>query len=178
MDVRFGITAILNSIFFLFFTPQPSPREWSWNLVVSSTLLHQFSILELAFLLLVVMLLLLFLFTSAEVPLNLDAIRIRLRVGDFSIALTISLVASLFLPPSLFWPVHILFVFSSPWHGMFFHLFKHFLGWFSAALRSVPTYFIIITQNEESSNSAPLQDDIELGLVHEQQNSASGAGMV
>ncbi|WRX16111.1 hypothetical protein QQP08_008598 [Theobroma cacao] len=171
MDLRYGIPPILNLIFFFCLTSQTSPREWSWNLVVSSTLVHQFSILELAFLLLVLMLLILYLFTSAEVPLNLNAIRIRLRVGDFSIALTTSLVASLFFPPSLFWPVHILFVFSSPWHGMFFDLFKHFLGWFSAALRSVPTYFIIITQNEESSTSAPLQDDVELGLTPGQQNS-------
>ncbi|WRX16116.1 hypothetical protein QQP08_008603 [Theobroma cacao] len=91
MDLRYGIPPLLNLIFFFFFTSQPSPREWSWNLVVSSTLVHQFSILELAFLLLVVMLLLLFLFTSAEVPLNVNAIRIRLRVGDFSIAFTTSL---------------------------------------------------------------------------------------
>ncbi|EOY01797.1 Uncharacterized protein TCM_011612 [Theobroma cacao] len=170
MDLRYGVPPILNLMFLLFFSTQPGPGMWNSNLNISSILVHQFSFLELAFLFLAVMFLLLFLFTSVEVPLILQPIRFRLGAGVFSIALTVSLVASLFFPPSLFWPVYLLVVLFSPWHGMFFDLFKHFLGWFSGALQSVPTYFITITQNEESSTSAPLQDDVELGLTHGQQN--------
>ncbi|WRX15255.1 hypothetical protein QQP08_007742 [Theobroma cacao] len=171
MDLRFGVPAVLNLTFLLFFSTQPGSEMWDWNLIISIILVHQFSFLELAFLVICVMFLLLFLFTSAEVPLILHPIRFRRSAGAFSIGLTISLVASIFFPPSLFWPVYLLVVVFSPWQGMFFDLFKHFLGWFSGTLQSVPTYFITITQNEESSTSAPLQVDLEPGLAHGQQNS-------
>ncbi|WRX16109.1 hypothetical protein QQP08_008596 [Theobroma cacao] len=124
MDLRYGVPRVLNLFFLMFFSTQPSSGIWDWNLIISSILLHQFSFLELAFLLPALMLLLLFLFTSAEVPLILHPIRFRLSAGG--------------------------------------------------ALQSVPTYSITITQNEESSTLAPLQDDVGHGthtITHGQQNS-------
>ncbi|WRX13563.1 hypothetical protein QQP08_006050 [Theobroma cacao] len=67
----------------------------------------------------------------------------------------------------------LLFLFTSVEVPLILHPIRFRLGaggWFSGALQSVPTYFITITQNEESSTSAPLQDDVELGLTHGQQN--------
>ncbi|WRX16115.1 hypothetical protein QQP08_008602 [Theobroma cacao] len=138
MDLRYGVPPVLNLIFLLFFSTQSGSGMWDWNLIISSIFVLQFSFLELAFLLLTLMFLLLFLFTSAHLPIILNPVRIHLRAGDFSIALTTSLVASLFFPPSLFWPLHLLIVFSSPCHYMFFHFFKHFLGWFSAHFNQFP----------------------------------------
>ncbi|XVE91563.1 hypothetical protein REPUB_Repub01dG0020500 [Reevesia pubescens] len=167
MDLRLWFPPILNLVLSLFLSP------WNWNLVVSSIFVKQFSILELALLLfLTILFLLLFLFTSIEVPVNLNPI--RFRSGAFSIALTTSLLASIFFPPSLFWTVHLLIIFLSPWHSMLFALFKHFSRLFSRALQLLPTFSImIITQNEQSSDSSsPLQNDIELGLQdQDQQNS-------
>ncbi|XVF85870.1 hypothetical protein PTKIN_Ptkin17bG0152700 [Pterospermum kingtungense] len=124
------------------------------------------------------MFLLLFLFVSAQLeliqhPLTLQY-RIRLRItGGFSIAFTSSFLASLFFPPPLFLYVYLLIVFSSPWHGLFFEIFKQILGWFSGVLQSTPIYEItIITVNHEGPNRVPLQEDEELGAMQQQNHQA------
>ncbi|KAH1031393.1 hypothetical protein J1N35_043567 [Gossypium stocksii] len=121
--------------------------------------------MQLPFLLLALLFLLLFLFTSAHLLLNLNPI--RFRTGDFSIAVTASLLASLFFPPSLFFPFHFFILLSSPFHGLLFDLFKHLFRWF---LHSLPTYSItIFIQNQETSSSpSPLQVDIEVGRIDDQ----------
>ncbi|OMO71920.1 hypothetical protein COLO4_27948 [Corchorus olitorius] len=137
MDLRYAIPPLLNFVLFLFLSC------WNWNLVASSIFVQQISVLKLAFIIMALMLFLFFLFTSAEIPLNLTPIRLHLRVGHFSIALTASLLASSFLPPSLFW-------------------------WFSSTVESIPSYFIIIaTDHDEETPNAdsapPLEIDVEIG---------------
>ncbi|KAK8549983.1 hypothetical protein V6N13_055540 [Hibiscus sabdariffa] len=124
--------------------------------------------LELLFLVLTVLLLVLFLFTSADLPLNIYPIRLRPR--NFSIAVALLLLASIFCPPSLFWPIHLFVVASYPCHGLLFHLFENLFRWFYGFLRLLPTYSVtIVTPNEGSSSSRPpLPDDIEVGRIQEQ----------
>ncbi|KAK5771175.1 hypothetical protein PVK06_047357 [Gossypium arboreum] len=115
--------------------------------------------MQLPFLLLALLFLLPFLFTSAHLPLNLNPI--RFRTGYFSIAVTASLLAS------LFFPFHFFILLSSPFHGLLFDLFKHLFRWF---IHSLPTYSItIFIQNQETSSSpSPLQVDIEVGRIEDQ----------
>ncbi|OMO93380.1 pentatricopeptide repeat-containing protein [Corchorus capsularis] len=155
MDLRYAIPPILNVMFFFL-------SSWNLNPIVSSILVQQFSLLQLAIIILALMLLiLLFLFTSVEVPLNLTPI--HLRPGHFSIALTTSLLASLFLPPSLFWAVYLLILCLSPWQHIFFLLLKHFFRLFTGALNLIPTYFITIAIQDEESANPGSEFDVELG---------------
>ncbi|XVF03261.1 hypothetical protein REPUB_Repub04eG0246000 [Reevesia pubescens] len=160
MDLRYIIPPAVNLIIFLFVSPL------NGNPMVASLLEQKFSILELAFVILAMMFLLLFLFTSVELPLTLNPI--RFLTGTFSIALTASLLASLFFPPSLFWSLYFFIIISSPWHDMFFYLFKQFFQWFLRALQLLPTYSITRNIDESSNNPAPPRDNIELGVVHDQ----------
>ncbi|KAK8567324.1 hypothetical protein V6N13_105301 [Hibiscus sabdariffa] len=115
---------------------------------------------ELPFLFLVGLFLLVFLSTSVEFPLNLNPISIN----------SISLVASFFFPPSLFWPLHFVIVVSSPCHELFLHVFKHLFSWFHAFLMLLPTYSIgirILTRYEDSSGPPP-SVDIEMGRIRDQ----------
>ncbi|OMO71919.1 hypothetical protein COLO4_27947 [Corchorus olitorius] len=170
MDLRYAIPPILNMILFLFLS--------SWNsrnylvLISSISVVQQFSVLKVAaIIILAVILLLLFLFTSVEIPLILTPIRLRLHVGHFSIALTASFLASLFLPPSLFWAVYLLIVCLTPWHHALFQLLKQLFRWLSGAVKSFPVYLIIIAaahRDEESRNAgptdpSPIEVDVELG---------------
>ncbi|OMO93371.1 pentatricopeptide repeat-containing protein [Corchorus capsularis] len=161
MDLRYAIPPILNLILFFFLS------SWNWNLAISSISVRQFSVLELAFIIIVLMLFQFFLFTSAEIPLNLTPIRLHLRVGHFSVTLTASLLASLFLPPSLFWAVYLIIIFLSPCQKKLFQLVKHIFQSFSSTVESIPSYFITIsTQDEETPNAdsaPPLEVDVEIG---------------
>ncbi|XVF85866.1 hypothetical protein PTKIN_Ptkin17bG0152300 [Pterospermum kingtungense] len=172
MELRYVVPPLLNLIFFLFSIPL------EWNLLLSSFLVHQFSILELAFLIIAIMFLLLFLFASVKLELighpRTRQYDIRLRMsGGFSIAFTSSFLASLFFPPPLFLSVYLLIVSSSPWHGLFFEIFNHILGWFSGVLQSTPIYEItIITVNNEGPNRVPLREDEELGAMQQRNHQA------
>ncbi|XVF85868.1 hypothetical protein PTKIN_Ptkin17bG0152500 [Pterospermum kingtungense] len=116
------------------------------------------------------MFLLLFLFTSIEVELPITPNGISFRIdGGFSIAFTSSFLASIFFPPSIFWAVYLLIVLSSRWHALFFDIFKHFFQSFSGVLPSGTCVVRFITGNEESSGPVLLQEDIELGLIHQQE---------
>ncbi|KAG4165523.1 hypothetical protein ERO13_A13G079466v2 [Gossypium hirsutum] len=115
-----------------------------------SIFVRKFSIVDLPFLFV-----LLFLFISADLPLNLNLI--WFRTGDFSVAVTASLLAS------LFWPFHFFILLGYPCQGLLFDLFKHLFRWFHAFLHSLPTWSFSFTRNEESSSSpSPLHvGDIE-----------------
>ncbi|OMO93382.1 hypothetical protein CCACVL1_06517 [Corchorus capsularis] len=82
-----------------------------------------------------------------------------------------SLLASLFLPPSLFWVVYLLIIFLSPCHLKLFQLLKHFCQLFSSTIETILNYVIIIaTQLDEETPNAgssdpPLQLDVEIGHV-------------
>ncbi|XVF85872.1 hypothetical protein PTKIN_Ptkin17bG0152900 [Pterospermum kingtungense] len=167
MHLRWFLPPVLNLIFFAFLSPLDR------KLLVSSFFAQHVSTLELAVVILAVMFVLLILFTSAELRLTLTAI--RFRTGVFSIAFTASFLVSLFFSPSIFWSVHLLLIFSSPWHAMFFNIFKQILRSFSGDFQLVPaTWIMNITRTDESydegSDSAPPQGDVELGLTHQHEH--------
>ncbi|XVE78269.1 hypothetical protein DITRI_Ditri13aG0131100 [Diplodiscus trichospermus] len=63
---------------------------------------------------------LLFLFFSFELPVTCHPIIVEGR--GFSIALLLSLIASIFLPRSLFWVAFLFIVVTIPFHGEIFDL--------------------------------------------------------
>ncbi|TYG36814.1 hypothetical protein ES288_D13G093700v1 [Gossypium darwinii] len=144
MDLRYCIPPVLTLILSLFLSPSNSDGD-------SLIFVRKYSIIELPFLFVALFFVLPFLFISADLPLNLNLI--WFRTGDFSIAVTASLLASLFFPPSLFWPFHFFILLSYPCHGLLFDLFKHLFRWFHAFLHSLPTWSFSFTRNEESSSS-------------------------
>ncbi|KAG6717931.1 hypothetical protein I3842_04G125400 [Carya illinoinensis] len=113
------------------------------------------------FLLFLVTLILLFLFISVKLPLSPTMQPIRLRVGDFSLPLTLSMLASLIFPPSLFWMVFSIVIIASPWYRLLWNALKSFLCSFYGTLRDIPTLIILCTIQEP----APPQVEIEVELV-------------
>jgi hypothetical protein len=73
--------------------------------------------------------------TSVKLPFTLSVDSLRLRAGDYSGPLTLSLLASLFFPLSLFWFVFPMLLIVSPWYEMI-------LGWFCHTLQAIPALII------------------------------------
>jgi hypothetical protein len=86
---------------------------------------------------------LLFLFISLKLPLTPTVEPLRLKAGDFSAPLTLSLLASLFLPSSLFWDVFPMLVILSPWYEILLDLLRRFIFWFGQTLRAIPDLIVI-----------------------------------
>ncbi|KAI8553880.1 hypothetical protein RHMOL_Rhmol05G0050500 [Rhododendron molle] len=92
LDLRFAVPALLNLILFLLQHLQEKPwlpslpnLNMNWNSWFFA-----------------IVLLITFLITSVKLPLSLTADHIRVRVGDFSFFLAITLFSSIFLPQLLF----------------------------------------------------------------------------
>lgn len=105
-------------------------------------------------------LILLFVCTSVKLPLTVEPI--QLRVGSFSAPLTVSLLASLILPPSLFWVAFSLLTIVSPWYPTLLDLLKRFMCWLSRTLHAFPTFIITcVTQRpQEILEQAPPRVEI------------------
>ncbi|XVF13501.1 hypothetical protein REPUB_Repub08aG0213300 [Reevesia pubescens] len=146
IDLRYMVPPLLNLISLMSLTSQSKPAFPLAGFLVDQP------ISMLAFLLVAVFLMLLFLFFSVELPLTPH--RISLRARGFSIALCVSLVASMLLHPSLFWVAYLFIIITAPWHTKLFHLFIHFFHSFALTLQSFPTVFINITQNHENPDQA------------------------
>jgi hypothetical protein len=112
---------------------------------------------------------LLFLFTSVKLPLTLSVEPIRLRAGHFSSPLTLALLASLFLPSSLFWYIFPILVILSPWYEILLNLLKRFMLWFCHTLQAnIPTLTITcIPQHHQDEHEAIFvpQDEAELEAI-------------
>ncbi|KAG2680103.1 hypothetical protein I3760_11G082700 [Carya illinoinensis] len=107
---------------------------------------------------------LLFLLISVKLPFTLTLERIRLRVGDFSLPLTVSMLASVIFPPTLFWVVFPILIVTSPWFRMVLDMFKSFLRWLYHTLQYIPILIIGCTfQCQKELDAAPAQ--VEIGLV-------------
>ncbi|KAH7853063.1 hypothetical protein Vadar_032739 [Vaccinium darrowii] len=101
----------------------------------------------------------LFLITSIKLPLSVTTPgRIRVRAGDFSFFLAISLLGSVFLPQNLFWFGYAVIICVSPWHRFLSGLFAGFLFWVWNFLPTIPLLIInCFVQNHQAheTNSPP-----------------------
>ncbi|XVE67227.1 hypothetical protein DITRI_Ditri08aG0143100 [Diplodiscus trichospermus] len=154
IDLRYTIPPLLNFILFMFLTSKNQP------LAATFFIDESFSILKFAFLVASILLILLFLFFSVEFPVTPHPISLRAR--GFSVALLVSLVVSIFLPPSLFWVSFLFIIVTLPWHNQLFLLFIFLFRYFARSLRSIPTIFIYITQNYEERDPFPPPQVVEL----------------
>ncbi|KAJ0096262.1 hypothetical protein Patl1_15528 [Pistacia atlantica] len=128
----------------------------------------QYPILKLTFLLLALCMLFLFLLTSITINLRFSALPITVRSGYFSVPLTVSLLATILLPPPLFWLAYFITIISSPWHGIIWNLIKCIFNWFVINLQLCSTFVIASsgTQQQEATISAPeLAVDIEANPI-------------
>ncbi|KAI8553883.1 hypothetical protein RHMOL_Rhmol05G0050800 [Rhododendron molle] len=140
LDLRFAVPALLNLILSLLQHLQEKPclpslpnLNMNWNSWF-------FAIVPL----------IPFCITSFKLPLSLTADRIRVRVGDFSFFLAITLFSSVFLPQLLFWYVYAVIICVSPWHGYLSELLAGFLFSVWDVLYSIPVLIITcIVQNHQ-----------------------------
>jgi hypothetical protein len=101
---------------------------------------------------------LVFLFTSVKLPLTITVEPPQWRAGDFSSPLTLSFLASLFLPSPLFWFVFPMLVILSPWYGIIVDLLKRFILWFSHILQAIPTHIIICVTQRPRDDHEPHEE--------------------
>ena len=150
VDLRYVLPPLMNLFIFLLQVNQEKP----WNPVAAAAILLINSpnlVSKLILFLLALFLLLFFFYVSFELPITVRPLLLRTR-QHFSIALLLSLAASLLFPPSHFWFFFLLIILTYPWHGKILHLFASFLRWLAHTLQSIPIYFIIITRNQENPN--------------------------
>ncbi|GFZ00848.1 hypothetical protein Acr_14g0004830 [Actinidia rufa] len=142
VDLRFVVLAVINLSLFLQHHHQNGKSNWDPNE----------SILNLNFWVLPIFISL-FLLTSVKLPLDVSVIiePIRIQAGEFSIPLAVSVMASLFLPQSLFWVGFGIVICVSPWHNLFSDLVVGFLCQYWTILRAVPVLIIscIVQKNSQ-----------------------------
>ncbi|KAJ0038776.1 hypothetical protein Pint_22398 [Pistacia integerrima] len=115
----------------------------------------EYLILKLLFLLLANFMLFLFLLTYINLRFTAHPNPITVRSGYFSARLTFSLLASIFLPPPLFWVVYFVIIISFPWHGMLWNLLKYIFKWFVISLQSCSTLVITCSTLQQEATPAP-----------------------
>ena len=154
IDLRFLFPPLVNLILFVFLTSHHAKSYWNQDEIL------QYPILKLPFLMLSILLLLIILFTSIKLPLT--AKPIRLHTGRFSALLAMAIVASIILPPSLFWLAYLFLIVLLPLHGILWNLFKHLFNWFRRTLQSIPTIFIIcFTRNQQNTSKPAASHQVE-----------------
>ena len=131
VDLRYVVPPLINITLWLLM-PQPKPSPQPPNIYNE--------IFVMAYLSLAISILL-FLFTSVKLPLTVEPL--HLRPGDFSAPLTLSLLASLFLPSPLFWFVFPILVILSPWYEMLWGVLKRLMLWFCDTLQSIVPALLI-----------------------------------
>ncbi|WRX17796.1 hypothetical protein QQP08_010283 [Theobroma cacao] len=154
VDLRYVVPPFVNAFLLLLQTNQDKP--WNPIPIVVPVLDSPYLILKLTFLLFALFLLMSFFYVSCELPITFRPL--ELRTHGFSIALLLSLAASLLFPPPLFWFFFLCIIITYPWHIKLFYLFRSFLRWLAHTLRSNPIHFIIITRNQQNPN----QDSMKL----------------
>ncbi|KAL5815066.1 hypothetical protein ACOSQ3_025861 [Xanthoceras sorbifolium] len=158
IDLRYLFPPLLNLILFVFLTSHHGKSYCDQHDTAIQIL--QYPIFKLPFFMLSILLLLIFLFTSIKLPLT--AKPIRLRTGKFSALLAMATIASVVLPPSLFWLVYLFLIVAFPWYGILWILFKHLFNCLRHTLQSVPTIFIVcVTRNDQQNSSEPAATQVE-----------------
>ncbi|KAF7113004.1 hypothetical protein RHSIM_RhsimUnG0170500 [Rhododendron simsii] len=162
LDTRFVVPALLNLALSLLqqhqgkpWLPSPPSLNMNWKIWFFS-----------------IVILLLFLITSARLPLSLRAGRIRVRAGDFSFFLLISLLGSVLLPLPIFWFGYTTILCISPWHSFLSGLLMQFLFSVWDILCNIPVLIITCMfqnrqQDETETDPPPPQvlvadDDIDI----------------
>ncbi|KAF7143603.1 hypothetical protein RHSIM_Rhsim05G0046200 [Rhododendron simsii] len=142
VDLRLVVPALINLTLFLlqhhhyqaagkYPTFNMNPNSWFFAIVV----------------------LMLFLTTSVKLPLSVTTERIRVRAGDFSFFVAISLLGSVCVPQPLFWFGYVVIICVSPWHGVLSGLLVGFLFWIWYMLRGIPVFIITcIVQNHQQED--------------------------
>ncbi|KAG2680206.1 hypothetical protein I3760_11G086800 [Carya illinoinensis] len=155
MDLRFFFPLFI-SLCFMILLPQDNPWPQDHvNLAFDILYHHPFSLFFLA------IFILLFLLISVKLPITLEPI--HFRMGDFSISLTVSILASLIFPASLFWLIFPILIIASPWDRMLLDGFKHCIYWFYRTLQQILIRIINYTiQRQGETEAAPVQAEIEL----------------
>ncbi|KAG6635846.1 hypothetical protein CIPAW_11G071300 [Carya illinoinensis] len=152
MDLRYLVPPFI-SLYLLLSQDKPSPQDHV-NLESGILYHHPFSLFFLA------IFTFLFLFISVNLPITLEPI--QLRGGGFSVVLTVSIVASIIFPASLFWLIFLMLIIASP----LLDGFKSCICWFYNTLRQIPTLFIHCTiQHPGEPEAAPLQAELELAEI-------------
>ncbi|KAG6636127.1 hypothetical protein CIPAW_11G089100 [Carya illinoinensis] len=152
LDLRYLVPPFI-SLCFMILLPQDKPwPQGHGNLAFDILYHHPFFL---------AIFILLFLLISVKLPITAGPI--YLQVGDFSISLTVSILASLIFPASLFWLIFPILTIASPWYHMLLDGFKHCIYWFYKSLQQIPTLIVHYTiQRQEETEAAPLQAEIEL----------------
>ncbi|KAL5748359.1 hypothetical protein ACOSQ2_025656 [Xanthoceras sorbifolium] len=168
IDLRYLFPPLVNIFLFIFLTSQGGSSFYYWDQDDAVDIL-QYPILKLPFFILAVLLLLFFLFTSIKLPLTAEPL--RLRAGNFSALLAVAILASIILPPSLYWFAYLLLIIISPWYRIMWSLFKQFFSWLRQILQSIPTIFITcVTQNQENSDPAATDRMEQIGRIDIEDN--------
>ncbi|KAG6630754.1 hypothetical protein CIPAW_13G041800 [Carya illinoinensis] len=124
VDFRYLITPFLSLYLMILLSQDKKP--WSHDRVILAFVI----LYDPPFLIfLATLMTLLFVFISVKLPFTLTLEPIRLRVGYFSLQLTVSMVASLILPPPLFLVVFPILIVTSRWFAMVLDMLKSFLRW-------------------------------------------------
>ncbi|KAH7832944.1 hypothetical protein Vadar_001640 [Vaccinium darrowii] len=149
LDLRFVVPALVNLTLSFLQHHQPildiNLDNWFFSIVIILTLI-------------------VFLFTSVKLPLSVITHPIRVRAGDFSSLLVISLLGSIFLPQPIFWFGYVITICVSPWHGFL----SAFLFRFWNILRAIPVLMITCIvhnheQHERETDTPPPPQVVVLG---------------
>ncbi|KAG2672438.1 hypothetical protein I3760_13G041300 [Carya illinoinensis] len=158
LDFRYLILLLLSLCLMILLSQDKKP--WYQDRVI----LAFFILYDLPFLIflifLVTLMTLLFVFISVKLPFTLTLEPIRLKVGDCSLPLIVSMVASLILPPPLFFVVFPILIVTSRWFGMVLVVFKIFLRWLYHTLQYIPIFIIecTIQRRRGEPGAAPPQE--------------------
>ncbi|KAL5748365.1 hypothetical protein ACOSQ2_025662 [Xanthoceras sorbifolium] len=156
IDLRYGLPLLLNLTSFLLLTPTTPSAFWDQQDFGFSKI-FQYPLLMIP-LFVVAFIILLLLVTSFELPLNIEPL--RLRVGHFSGYFAVLLCVSIIFSPPVFCLVYIILMIMSPWHQLFFELFKCIFRGFHHMLQSMPTLVIIcISQRGENTRLSQHEED-------------------
>lgn len=86
-------------------------------------------------------------------------------VGEFSVAITVSMVASFTFPQALFWYTYHIIILVSVKYAWVLNVVKCFLGWLQAMAISAPVFNIIISATHQ-------QQEEEDGLMNSSKDGA------
>ncbi|KAH7844022.1 hypothetical protein Vadar_023442 [Vaccinium darrowii] len=159
LDLRFVVPALINLTLFLLQQHQSKP----WNGYEPNSNLNLSLNLDIYGFFSVLILVLVFLITSVKLPLSVTAEPIRVRTGDFSCLLAISLIASVVLPQLLFWFGFVIIICLSPWHGFLSDLSVGLLFRTWDILRGIPALIITcFVQKPQQDDPPPPPPQVEV----------------
>ncbi|KAL9458332.1 hypothetical protein AB3S75_007241 [Citrus x aurantiifolia] len=165
IDLRFLFPPLLNLVIFFLFLRSLDGNSWDVGDGTSSILLYP--ILKLEFCLLipaVIIPLLLFLLTPIRLTLNVSR-AISVSCGEPSVLLAISVVASLFVAPSLFLVAYLCLILSSLCYATLASLLKRCFYWFQNLFIRLFCNFLIRgnhIQDQQPSSTDDRENNLEI----------------